>query len=109
MKKSPNVIVKSIGGIHKLEKYFKNPLEFNPDRHVHNGEFRNDKHVNFFSFGKRRCVGEALAKENAYMAFTNLVQKFQFKRPPNEELDFTPKLVTFLEAKPYKMLVSPRQ
>ena len=98
------------GGIHKSEKYFENPFEFKPKRHIYDGVFKNHKNLNFFSFGKRRCIGEALAREEIYVVFTNMVQKFQFKKVPNEEIEFTATFRITLEPKQsYKMLVSKRQ
>lgn len=101
-------VILFLGGIHKSEKYFENAKEFNPNRHLVNGIFKPSPFINFFGFGKRRCVGEALGREEVYMFFVSIVQKFEYKMPPNQEFDFKPKLGAVMFPKPYKMLVSCR-
>ena len=98
-----------LGGIHKSPKYFENPTKFNPDRYMNNELFKSNERVNFFGIGKRRCVGEPLAKEEVYLLFVSNLQKFKYQIPSNEKFDFTPRLGSALYAKPYNMLVSCRQ
>ncbi len=97
-----------LGGIHKGENYFENAMKFDPDRHIHNGVFKHNPKINFFSFGKRRCAGEILAREEIYVFFTNVVQKFKFELPPNGKLDFTTEFNFLVSPKPYEVLVSCR-
>ena len=97
------------GGVHKSERYFDNHMEFKPERHIYNGIFKNHKYVNFFGIGKRRCAGENIGRDEIYLFFLNVVQKFQYQMAPNEELIFRPKLGALFSPQPYEMIVSCRK
>ncbi len=62
-------------------KHFPNPKKFDPLRHINEqGIFEPDPKVVPFGLGRRRCLGEALAKMSLYMFLTGLVSQFDLKK-----------------------------
>lgn len=43
-----------------------------------------------FGMGKRRCIGEVIARSEVYLFLAILVQKLQFVARPGESVDLTP-------------------
>ncbi len=59
--------------------HFSDPDLFRPERFLDSeGRYRKDDRVLFFGVGKRRCVGELLAKAELFLFTTSLVQKFRW-------------------------------
>ena len=97
------------GGIHKTKKTFKDPQIFRPERFLDkDGTFRSDEHVVYFGIGKRRCVGEILARAETYLFFVGLVQAFKFKAPGGVKPEF--KYLPGLNMHPvhFKALMEPK-
>ncbi|CAG0914187.1 unnamed protein product [Notodromas monacha] len=84
--------------IHHNDKEFDSPLEFKPER------FLNEK-------GKRQCLGESLARMNAFLAVVYLLQLFSFSKVPGETYSLRPRPGSFIINTPraYKVLLTPRQ
>ena len=79
---------------HFDEEYWDMPYQFRPERFLNeNGKIMTDT-PNFlpFSFGKRVCLGESLAKVELFLFFTALVKNFNFApgqfHPPPDVDDF---------------------
>ncbi|XP_030838640.1 cytochrome P450 2U1-like [Strongylocentrotus purpuratus] len=78
------VVLPNLWAIHHDPNLWKNPDEFNPDRFLK----PDTKHVVQreelipFSIGRRRCIGEELAKVELYLFFTHLLCRFHFILPP---------------------------
>jgi cytochrome P450 len=68
------------------EKAFPEPKKFVPERHLKNGKFVPHPQVIAFGIGKRRCLGETLAKTELFLFFTGLLQKFTINSTINPEL-----------------------
>jgi len=66
---------------------FPNPDQFDPERHLKNGKHVPHPHVIPFGYGKRRCLGETLAKMEVYRFFTGLMHHFDIKPRPGDALD----------------------
>lgn len=66
-------------------KIFENPEEFQPERFImENGEIDEEK-VEYnlpFGAGRRRCLGEFLAKAAIFVVFTTLLQQCKFEKIP---------------------------
>lgn len=66
---------------------YKKPDAFHPENFLDdNGKLKiPEKHVPF-GLGKRRCVGEVLAKSNLFLMCTTLLQNFYFNVPLGHDL-----------------------
>ena len=76
------VLIPLIGQIMHNPKEFPNPTKFDPNRYLSNDEsgkfiFKPHPHVIPFGIGKRRCLGEVMARMSLYKFFTALVQKYE--------------------------------
>lgn len=73
---------------------WKDPSVFNPDRFLTNEGTEVNKvegeKVAAFGMGKRRCIGEVIARNEVYLFLAILIQKLHFLKVPNQELDMTP-------------------
>ncbi len=56
-----------------------------------------------FGIGKRRCLGEILAKMEVYLFFTGIVQRFQIEPVAGETYDTEPILAFTTTPKPYRV------
>lgn len=125
----------SLYGLHMDEKYWKDPLKFRPERFL--DEFGNFIHHEYFIpfglgkdffflysigylnldfimlifmvLGKRRCMGENLAKSSLFLFFASFLHGFYIKMPNGEKLPDTTGIdgIT-LSPKGYKVILSPR-
>ena len=76
------VLIPLIGQIMHNPKEFPNPTKFDPNRYLRNDEsgeliFKPHPHVIPFGIGKRRCLGEVMARMSLYKFFTALIQKYE--------------------------------
>ncbi|KAM9014891.1 cholesterol 24-hydroxylase isoform 2-T2 [Ara ararauna] len=67
----------------RMEKYFKDPLTFNPDR------FSKDAPKPYycyfpFSLGPRSCIGQTFAQMEAKVVMAKLLQRFEFELVPGQ-------------------------
>ena len=73
---------------------WKEPSAFNPDRFLSaDGSELNKlagEKVMLFGMGKRRCIGEMVARNEVYLFLAILVQRLTFHAVPGEPLDMTP-------------------
>ncbi|KAH3835359.1 cytochrome P450 2J2-like [Dreissena polymorpha] len=65
---------------HLDPRYWENPTAFCPERHIENGELKKNPAFTPFSLGPRMCLGETLARMELFLSFTNLLQRFSFRR-----------------------------
>ncbi len=60
---------------------FPDPEKFDPTRYLtKDGKFQPHPHVLPFGAGKRRCLGESLAKMELYVFFASLLHRFDLKK-----------------------------
>jgi len=89
-------------GIHRSEKYWKDPLQFNPDR------FDGDKHIKTdftympFGGGPRLCIGFQFAKLELSLVLHYILQHYSISLPSNESIAIKP-LVTLKPKEGIKM------
>lgn len=100
----------NLWAIHHDPKYWTSPYEFNPRRFLdENGEFVIPKHQSFlpFSTGGRSCLGERLAKDEIFVFFAAILQRFRLRLASNN-LDFNGEYLLTLSPKPYQIQVEER-
>jgi len=67
-----------IAGSNYDESNHKEPLKFNPTRFLDSEEkFVPNEFFGFFGLGKRRCMGEALARAELYLAMANIILSYE--------------------------------
>ncbi len=96
--------------VHTDPDIFPNPEKFDPTRYLSKeGAFRPHSKVIPFGVGKRKCLGEALAKTTMYLFFTGIMTKFDLtKAHQSDYLTSEPLLGRTLSPYPYKMRFIPR-
>ena len=81
----------NIWTIHHKEEYYKDPLEFRPERFVNeNGELMEKREMkNFFAFslGPRECIGQTFARNEIFLLLANTLYNFKFENIPNQKLE----------------------
>ncbi|KAF5297438.1 hypothetical protein FQR65_LT01369 [Abscondita terminalis] len=72
------IVLPSLYSIHMDNDFWKDPLEFRPDRFLNeNGSvFSPEWYFLPFGYGKRRCLGESLARTNYFIFFTAVLHNF---------------------------------
>ncbi len=94
-----------LGAVQNDPQHFPDPSKFDPTRYLDgNGAFKPHPKVIPFGLGKRRCLGETLAKMELYDFFTGIMMKFKVEKAnPNDELSTAPREGAVLSPKPYKL------
>lgn len=80
------MVVPNFCGIMMDESLFKDAEGFRPERFLVNGKVSVPDAYIPFGIGKRRCMGESMAKSNIFMFIVSMLQNFDFKRVPYQEL-----------------------
>ena len=73
------IFMTSSYSVHMDSQYWKDPESFRPDRFLHEGRFTPDERNIPFGIGKRRCLGETLARMENFLFFANLMKHFSFR------------------------------
>ncbi|XP_075978468.1 farnesoate epoxidase-like isoform X2 [Anticarsia gemmatalis] len=90
--------------------HWNDPTAFRPERFItKDGNLMQDEWLMPFGTGKRRCIGEGLARSELFMFLTHLLQKFRIKLPEGDPLPSTePNNGLSLSAKPFRVIFEPR-
>ena len=72
------------------EKYWGDPHIFRPERFLANEDFKADERNIPFGIGKRRCLGENLARMENFLLFSNLLKNFSFQSVNGKLPDLSP-------------------
>uniref|UniRef100_H2Z299 Uncharacterized protein n=1 Tax=Ciona savignyi TaxID=51511 RepID=H2Z299_CIOSA len=104
-------IFTNIDAVHKDEKTFKSPNEFNIYRHIVDGKFVSNKKVMPFGIGARSCLGEKLGKIEVFLFLANIIKRFEIlPDPQSKELpSFKDGISSFLYTPfSFKLVAKPR-
>ncbi|KAB0792142.1 hypothetical protein PPYR_15774 [Photinus pyralis] len=102
------VIIGNLRGV-VMDESWPDKEAFQPERFIKDGRVQIPENYIPFGLGKRRCLGEALAKANVFLFVAGLLQQFKFSiapyQPPTEEIidGLTP------GPKPFVALITRRQ
>ncbi|KAK3094917.1 hypothetical protein FSP39_007880 [Pinctada imbricata] len=91
--------------------YWRSPYEFRPERFLDkDGKVDHEKAENVLTLGagRRRCIGEQLARSNLYVFLTTILQRCKITKPQGEDYDFEGKLTLIYVPKPFKIKVVER-
>ncbi|CAG9096498.1 unnamed protein product [Plutella xylostella] len=72
-------IIPLINKIHMDPDCFPDPHTFNPDRFLHHGALQTPDNFIPFGLGRRKCLGEALARMELYLFFANVMNSFELE------------------------------
>ncbi|XP_069722814.1 cytochrome P450 1A5-like [Phaenicophaeus curvirostris] len=76
------------------EKLWKDPMTFNPERFLNAERTEVNKvdgeKVIIFGLGKRRCIGENIARWQVFLFLSTLLQQLEFSVCDGEKVDMTP-------------------
>ncbi|XP_052754989.1 farnesoate epoxidase-like isoform X3 [Galleria mellonella] len=101
-------ILLAIHDLHNSNDW-EDPDIFRPERFLKEGSLIQDDKILAFGLGRRRCIGEGLAKSELFMFMTHLLQKFTLKVPDGDPMPSTDPIdgIT-LSAKPFRVIFEPR-
>ncbi|GLV42629.1 Cytochrome P450 305a1 [Carabus blaptoides fortunei] len=100
----------SIHSVHNDKEYWGDPEVFRPERFLdENGHIQSMDRVMNFGLGKRRCLGELLARQCIFIFFVGILRKYQICSVPNIKLpSFDPIPGITLSPQKYKARLIPR-
>lgn len=103
-------ILASLVSVNMDKKHWGDPEIFRPERFLNkNGEFIDDPWALPFGAGKRRCLGEVLAKHTLLLFTACLLQKFNFQLAPGESTPCMDGIDGFAVAPPIcKLMITKR-
>lgn len=107
------IMISFIGEIMNDPAHFPNPSKFDPERYLFKDEkgsvkFQPHPRVVPFGIGKRRCLGEVLARTTLYKFFTALVQKYDIVSGQSEPIEDKAEIGFTKSPVHYKVIFKPR-
>ena len=104
------VVIVNLHSINFDESLWENPDSFKPERHLdaHN-TFKKHSPVSPFGLGRRRCVGESFAKNEVFLFFTRIIQRFSFQKPEHDCIDLKPIERLTNTPKPFRAIIKERK
>jgi len=66
--------------LHMDEDHWGDPKSFRPERFIENGKYVHNERLFPFGIGRRRCLGETLARMENFLFFANLMLNFSFSK-----------------------------
>jgi cytochrome P450 len=94
--------------LHRDERFFPDPLRFDPERFTPEAKLRRTKFTYFpFGAGVRQCIGESFAWMEGVLLLATLGQKWKLKLVPEHKVEPEP-LITLRPKYGMKMIVKTR-
>ena len=88
--KKNTIVLVSIYALHRSGKYYPNPEVFDPDRFAPEKVKARPKNAYLaFGAGPRMCIGNHFAMMEMQLILASLVQKFDFKLSPNQNVEMS--------------------
>ncbi|XP_066592768.1 methyl farnesoate epoxidase-like [Prorops nasuta] len=80
------IILLDFHSAHNDEAYWEKPEEFRPQRFLDDkGQFQQSSATLAFGLGKRRCMGENLARSSLFLYFASVIHKFDVEMSPEHD------------------------
>ncbi|KAM9700026.1 cytochrome P450 1A1-like [Menidia menidia] len=99
--------------INRDPELWKDPESFNPDRFLSaDGSEVNRQYgekVMIFGLGRRRCIGEVIARNEVFLFLAIFIQRLKFHKLPGEQLDMTPEYGLTMKHKRCNLRVTLRE
>lgn len=110
--KKNTAVFANLYGVHHDPDIWGDPFTFRPDRFLDAEGTKVIRHEAFvaFSDGRRRCLGESLARDTFFLFISSIFQQFRVLPDPDmkTEPDFEADIGYFLVPKPFKIVMVPR-
>ncbi|XP_016665155.1 methyl farnesoate epoxidase-like isoform X1 [Acyrthosiphon pisum] len=104
------LVLASIWSVHMDEQHWGDPEVFRPERFLDSkGKIINDSWLMPFGVGKRRCLGEKLAKTYIFMFIAKLIQHFEIRIPTDIQLPDKPQNGVNISQTPVSVFFIPRR
>ncbi|XP_027842396.2 methyl farnesoate epoxidase-like [Aphis gossypii] len=104
------LILASIWSVHMDKNHWGDPEVFRPERFLDStGQIINDSWLMPFGVGRRRCLGEVLAKTNMFMFIAKLIQKFEIRIPHGAKLPDKHQDGVTISPSPFSAIFIPRR
>ncbi|XP_050428296.1 methyl farnesoate epoxidase-like [Adelges cooleyi] len=104
------LILASIWSVHMDKQHWGDPETFRPERFLDgSGKIINDSWFIPFGIGRRRCLGEVLAKTNVFMFVAKLLQNFELRVPNGVQLPTNHQEGVTISPSPFSALFIPRR
>lgn len=106
--KNTTVLI-GLRSVHMDSEFWKDPEVFRPERFLdESGVLKNPERLLPFGAGRRKCLGDQLAKACIFTFYVGILQNFKLKEFENERpsLDLLPGIT--LSPKPYKLIFEKR-
>ncbi|XP_045592690.2 cytochrome P450 2U1-like [Procambarus clarkii] len=79
-------VIGNIRGVHWNKQVWIDPENFRPERFLNkDGQLLRSDNVVVFSVGKRNCLGESVARIEAFQFLTGFLQRYRLSVPPGQE------------------------
>ncbi|XP_012286716.1 methyl farnesoate epoxidase [Orussus abietinus] len=104
------IVILNYHSVHHDPAIWEDPEEFRPERFIDdNGRFSHNNAAIPFGIGKRRCLGEILARQSLFLYFTNVLHFFHLEISPEHGAPDTNGYDGFtISPKPYYLKLSSR-
>ncbi|XP_055355652.1 cytochrome P450 2J4-like [Paramacrobiotus metropolitanus] len=91
--------------VHHNTEWWDQPEQFNPDRFLtQDNQMQASDNVMPFGLGKRRCLGEALARAELFIIFTAVMHRFTVRLPDGgQTADLSPTVGIIADTQPHKL------
>ncbi|XP_033248808.1 probable cytochrome P450 303a1 [Drosophila miranda] len=87
---------------------FPEPETFNPERYLFDGQLKLPEAFNPFGFGRHRCMGDLLGRQNLFMFTTTVLQHFKLVSIPGQMPEEVPLEGATAAVKPYEVMLVAR-